>query len=138
MADTLKIDPDAVEAAAESVRSVAEELQEDSLKTTSDTSNELAGIDIGQFAFREGLTAATSFWSRRTAGFGERLVDGAEFMEANAAKAREIDEDSAQDFVELEGALAVGEYRRDDYYEATGAERPAPARPADGGSVPVR
>jgi hypothetical protein len=144
MSDTLKIDPEAVEQASADVIALTEELETAALKLGDGTSNALSGIEIGPFAFRTALTDAVAFWARRAAGCRERLTDAAQFMATNAAIARELDEDSAAGFVELGSDMYIGvdQYTRDDYYERTGAERPAPSgedgsMAADGESVAV-
>ncbi|WP_035697500.1 hypothetical protein [Glycomyces tenuis] len=136
----LRIDPDAVDTAAENLKSAAEAIAREWASVDSTTSNDLADITVREFAFRAGLAVATAFWAGRVGGFCERVVDGADYMQTGAAEARAADGYAAGDFVELDDATGPVEYTEDAYYEATGAERAEPVTggvPSSGEAVPV-
>ncbi len=140
MGVALKMDPDAVDTAAENLKSAAEEFSREWSSLDAGTSNDLVGITVREFAFRTGLAAATVFWAERVGGFCERVVDGAEYMQTGAAEARAADGYAAGDFVELADSTGPAEYTADAYYEATGAERPdsvTEGLPRSGAAVPV-
>lgn len=137
MGNVLKIDPAVVEQTATALKDIAEEHHQAGTALIDVTADLLSPVNAGDFSFRQGLAAATAFWSRRVAGLAERIVDGAEFMETNAALAEEADTAAGADFVELENAVSAGSYTKQQYYEATGAEPPADTRTGDRSSVPV-
>lgn len=140
MSVELKMDPDAVDTAAENLKSTAEAIAGEWTSVDGVTANDLADITVREFEFRAGLAAATAFWAGRVGGFCERVVDGAEYMQTGAAEARAADGCAAGGFVELDDATGLVEYTEDAYYEATGAERPEPVTdgvPSSGEAVPV-
>jgi hypothetical protein len=137
LGDTLKIDPDLVEQTASTLKDVAEEHQQAGTALMDTTADLLSPISAADFAFRQGLAEATAFWSRRVSGLTTRLVDGAEFMETNAAMAREVDAEAGAEFVSLENAVGAGEYTKQQYYEATGAQPPSDSFTGDRTAVPV-
>ena len=63
MGVALKMDPDAVDTAAENLKSAAEECSREWSSLDAGTSNDLVGITVREFAFRTGLAAATVFWA---------------------------------------------------------------------------
>jgi hypothetical protein len=144
VSDRLSIDPESVEQASADVITLVDEMEANALELSDGTSNSMSGIDIGAYTFRQALIGAAALWAGRATGFRERLTDAAEFMSTNAAIARQLDADSAADFVELEpdAYLSIDQYSRADFYEQTGTPPPAPsgedgAMSVDGESVAV-
>lgn len=142
MSDTMRIDPEAVTAAAEAAQEVAEDLDQAALAASTAVGEAAEPISTREFACRLGLSSATSWWYTRIHGHRLRIDDLSEFMVTNAAVAEQYDNEDEASFVEL-GSEMVGldEYSQADYYEATGTERPSydpDARPVVGGEdVPV-
>ena len=142
MSDRLVINPETVQATADAIREAAEEADQAGRAMVESTSNEMSEVDPREFAFRQGLADATVFWSERVSGLVERLVDGAEYMETNTALACQTDAEGSSSLIELGNAIGIDDYTRSDYYEATGAEPPAPtgtdaAMPVGGESAAV-
>ncbi|MBO3733716.1 type VII secretion target [Glycomyces niveus] len=126
MSDKMAIDPDAVDQASQDLLGIAEHVSAASAAASEDVVNALTSLGVGMFAFKDALGEATAFWSKRAGGSRERLEDAAEYLATNAAVARQHDNDTAADMVELEADtyISIDQYRQDDYYEQTGAARP--------------
>lgn len=138
MSDNMRIDPAAVSEAAEQIEVVADDLDTEALAVSSDSSEAVSSVSLGEFSFRVALNAAESWWYTRVVDHRNHLVDLAQFMATNAATAAQYDQDTESDMVELDAELEVdvSEYSTNDYYAATGAERPtynADAIPTAGG-----
>lgn len=126
MSDNMRIDHAVVTEAAEQVEAVADDLDTAALAVSSDSTEAVSTISLGEFSFRMALNSAESWWYTRVVDHRNHLVDLAQFMATNAATAAQYDEDTASDMVELDAELDVDvtEYSTNDYYETTGAERP--------------
>lgn len=134
----MRIDPEAVTEAAEQIEAVADELDTEALAVSSDSSEAVSSMPLGEFSFRAALNTAESWWYTRVIDHRNHLVDLAQFMATNAAVAVQHDQDAESDMVELGEELEVDvtEYSTNDYYTTTGAERPTynpSAVPAAGG-----
>jgi hypothetical protein len=127
MSDSMRIDHAAVTAAAEQVEAVADDLDTAAIAVSSESSEAVSSISLGEFSFRTALNSAESWWYTRVVDHRNHLLDLAQFMATNAATAAQYDEDAASDMVELDAELEVDvtEYSTNDYYAATGAERPS-------------
>jgi hypothetical protein len=136
LSDKMAIDPDSVDQASKDLLAVAENLSAASATASDGVVNALASLGAGTFAFKVALGEATAFWARRAGDSRERLEDAAEYLATNAAVARQHDDDTAADMVELEPDtyISIDQYRQDDYYEQTGAARPE--RTGEDGAMP--
>ena len=126
MSDSMRIDHAAVAAAAEQIEAVADDLDAAAIAVSSESSEAVSSIPLGEFSFRIALNTAESWWYTRVVDHRDHLVDLAQFMATNAANAAQYDQDTESDMVELDAELEVDvtEYANSDYYTATGAERP--------------
>lgn len=125
MNDVMRIDPAQVTDAAEAAMDIAEELDMAAVAVGSADSDHLSADLIGTLATRGGLTSASAWWVGRVHDHKMRIDDLAQFMATLAANAEAQDAEDSADIVEFESDLAeVDSYSSNDYYEATGAERP--------------
>lgn len=133
----MAIDPDVVDQASQDLFTVAENVSAASATASEGVVNALTGLGVGTFAFKDALSEATAFWSKRAGDSRERLEDAAEYLATSAAVARQHDDDTAADMVELDADMyiSIDQYRRDDYYEQTGAARPE--RTGEDGAMPT-